>query len=178
MMGIDSEILLHLKPLIGLKLSVARRAADLRNFQFGEIRPIPKGTVGEYALHIQCPWRIEGPFGIVTGSSDLWMPAVIEPDFDQDTWNFDTSENLQDRRLAELLKGYDPDTRSLVNQTENLVVQSISADAYGSVIIVLSGGYKLVLFHAGTDGEDWRVFRPAIDESHFVISGGRIDAEA
>jgi hypothetical protein len=32
-----------------------------------------------------------------------------------------------------------------------------------------------VLFPAGTRGEDWRVFRPDTDDSHFVVAGGRIE---
>ncbi len=54
----------------------------MRVLHFGRIRKIEKGTVSEYALHIQCPWRIEGPEGIVTGRSDLWEPAEDSPDID------------------------------------------------------------------------------------------------
>ena len=72
---LDEQVLTHLRLLVGLKLSVARRAADLRNFQFGPMRAVEGGTLGEWALHVQCPWRIEGPDGnIVTGRSDLWEP--------------------------------------------------------------------------------------------------------
>jgi hypothetical protein len=41
---------------------------------FGTVRPpvSGKGTVGEYALHIQCAWRFEGPEGLITGRDDLW----------------------------------------------------------------------------------------------------------
>jgi len=31
---------------------LARRAADLRNFQVGPIRQVDRGSVGEYALHV------------------------------------------------------------------------------------------------------------------------------
>jgi hypothetical protein len=68
------KILSHLQPLIGLQLTIARRGADMRGFHFGPIRVVEGGTVGDYALHVQCPWRIEGSQGIVTGRSDLWEP--------------------------------------------------------------------------------------------------------
>jgi hypothetical protein len=80
-----TEILKHLKPLIGLKLSIARRAASLSNFQFGPVRAVDGGTLGEYALHVDCPWRIERPHGIMTGWLDLWEPAEETPDFDWQT---------------------------------------------------------------------------------------------
>jgi hypothetical protein len=175
-MGIVAqEILRHLKPLAGLKLALARRAADLRNFQFGPVRAIDRGTVGEYALHVQCPWRIEGPDGIVTGRGDLWEPAEPSQEIDRETWDYERDQNLQDRRFSALLQGYDdPATGSFVNQTEHLIVEDVSADDYGGAAIRLSGGYKLVLFPAGSRGEDWRVFRPGATESHFVVAGGRI----
>jgi hypothetical protein len=154
-----------------------RRAADLRNFQFGQIRTVHNGTLGEYALHVQCPWRIEGPNGIVTGRLDLWEPVAEEENVDSADWDYDHNENLQDARLGTLLAGYDPATRSLVNKTEHLVVQDVHADHCGGATIELSGGYRLQLFPAGTRGEDWRVFRPGRGEPHFVVAGGGIESE-
>lgn len=171
----DERILEHLEPLIGLKLAVARRASNLRNFQFGTMRSIEKGTVGEYALHIQCPWRIEGPDGIVTGRSDLWEPAKVTDDFDWDTWNYESDENLQDWKIYNLLGGWDSETRSHINRRDDLIVENVQADALGGATIILTGGYKIVLFPDGSREEDWRFFRPNIDEPHFVISGGEIE---
>jgi hypothetical protein len=168
---IATQILEHLKPLVGLKLSIARRAADLRNFQFGQIRNVePRGTVGEYGLHIQCPWRIEGPDGIVTGRSDLWNPADPDAKVDWDSWDYDKDANLQDTRIAELLG-------SPMNVSNRLIVEAVDADDFGGATIQLSGGYRLVIFPAGTRGEDWRIFRPKLDEPHFVVSGGRIEPD-
>src|SRR5690606_6392513 len=56
--GID-VITASLRPLVGLPLSVARRAADLRGFHFGEMLPTRRGNGGAYVLHVQCPWRLE-----------------------------------------------------------------------------------------------------------------------
>lgn len=173
---IKGQILSHLEPLIGLKLSIARRAANLRNFQFGEIRKVDGGTVGEYALHIQCAWRIEGLNGIVTGTIDLWEPVETGEDYNIETWDYDEDENLQDYQIGELLGGYDPETRSHVNDTNHLVVQDVEADNFGGVTIALSGGYRLILFPWGCQDEDWRFFKPSSgqDQPHFVVSGGKI----
>jgi len=62
-----------------------------------------------------------------------------------------------------------------VNQTEHLVVEAVRADNYGGVTIQLSGGYRLVLFPAGSRGEDWRFFRPDTDGPHFVVADGRVE---
>src|SRR5450432_2589018 len=92
----------HLRPLLGLKLSIGRLAADMRCFHFDEIRPAlgsRGGTVGQDAIHIQCPWRIEGPVGIVTGRSDLWEPADASKKIDWDQWSYDKNPNLQDKLI-------------------------------------------------------------------------------
>jgi len=70
----------------------------MRGFHFGQIRKVEEGTVGEYALHVQCPWRVEGPEGIVAGRLDLWQPAADSPGIDWETWDYDENENLQDHR--------------------------------------------------------------------------------
>lgn len=169
------EIRRQLSPLIGLKVSIARRAADMRMLQFGTIRQVPGGSVGEYGLHIQCPWRLEGPSGIITGRNDLWEAANPTDKIDWGVWHYDKDENLQDKRLQELLQGYDEATRSTVNATDDFVVERIDADDFGGATITLTGGYRLSLFPAGSLGEDWRLLSPGNDAPHFVISGGRIE---
>ncbi len=150
----------------------------MRVFHFGQIRKGEGGTVGEYALHVQCPWRLEGPDGIVTGRQDLWEPAEDSPDIDWETWDYEENENLQDKLIGELLEGYDPETRSFVNKTDRLIVEAVQGDAFGGATISLSGGFRLVLFPAGGRGEDWRIFCPGIDEPHFVVAGRRIETGA
>ncbi|MEO7193078.1 MAG: hypothetical protein ABI051_18685 [Vicinamibacterales bacterium] len=62
---------------------------------------------------------------------------------------------------------------SAANHGSLLVVEQVHGDDYGGASLELSGGYRLVLFPAGTQGEDWRIFQPSTDEPHFVIEGGR-----
>lgn len=52
-----------LENLIGLKLSAINKALDLYMLQFGNLRERKTrngkiARVGEFALHIQCPWTI------------------------------------------------------------------------------------------------------------------------
>ncbi len=172
MLSNAERICSELKPLIGLGLSISQRAADMRIFGFGSLRQHRKGTVGEFALHIQCPWRLEGPEGIITGRADLYEPAE-EPDesFDWDSWDYQKDGNRQDKRVADLLRGSDLRTRSPVNVTESLIVEAIDADELCGVAITFSVGYRLILFPDSSKGEHWRFFRPGADLPHFVVSG-------
>ena len=158
-----------MESLTNLRLSVARRVPDMRVFHFGQMRQGNGGTMGQYALHIQCPWRIDGPEGIVTGRSDLWehisgkrMPDEWEPSID---------DNIQDIQIGYLLGSYNTETHSHVNSSALLVVERVRASDIGDLDINLSGGYRLILFPSGRIGEAWRLFEPGKDTPHFVIEG-------
>lgn len=152
--------------LIGLPLTGMGRAADMRTFQFGTLRPVHRGSVGEFSLHVQCPWRIESEDGIVTGRLDLWEPVEENAPFDEN-WDYEKSPNLQDSRLKRWLGCYE----------SSLIVKSVDADEFGGAAINFGQGFVLRLFPAGTRGEDWRLFRPKTGSPHLVISGGVIEPE-
>lgn len=73
-----AEIERVLSPLVGLPLFQAHDAADLKVFAFGQAHVVPRrfpqpgkpstSTVGDYALHVQCAWRIVGPDGVEIAS--------------------------------------------------------------------------------------------------------------
>jgi hypothetical protein len=78
MRSVAEQIKLNLQPLVGLKLSRMALAAGMRTIQFGNTeRRASGGVVGEYTLHIQCPWRLETDKGLVTGSDDLNVPYEL-----------------------------------------------------------------------------------------------------
>jgi len=151
----------------------------MKVFHFGTVRPHPngKGTVGAYAVHVQCPWRIVASEEIVTGSADLYGPANQRStsDFDPDTAMHERDGNLQNKKLGELLHGYDADTRSIVNSTESLVVTQVQTDPYGGVRIKLSPNYCLELIPCGSsDGEEWRFLKPGDSNAQFAVGAGRV----
>ena len=144
------------------------------NLQFGEPRMFEGALMGEFALHVQCPWRIESEGTIVTGRDDFdEVPTVGE--FAE---LIDGAElSLAEHRLRELMGSYDPVTRSIGNASERLVVSSVSVGSCGAAVFELSGGFRLGLFPSGSRSEDWRLFRPTSDAPHFVIVGGTVEED-
>ncbi|KQV13484.1 hypothetical protein ASC97_32025 [Rhizobium sp. Root1203] len=160
-----------LQVLLGLPLSIVRNAADMKVFHFGKVVPhhSGRGTVGAYALHVQCPWRFVDERTVVTGTSDRF----IEPTDGTKVNDADPkSGNLQLIKIASLLKGYDAETKSFVNATKQLVVRAVNTDNYGGADLSLSGGYHLQIFPDGSLGEDWRFVE--FQGRHVVIEGGHV----
>lgn len=92
-------------------------------------------------------------------------------------WNHEDRTNLQDVRIAELLKGYDDATTSYENATDLLVVERVEASQSGDMTISLSGGYRLLLFPTSVFVEAWRLFRPGDTSTHLVV-GDRFSADS
>jgi hypothetical protein len=157
MMGLAQTTAQELGKLVGLSLIESGRAVDMRMFQFGS------PGVPEYALHVQCAWRVQSPQRIVTGRHDMFEPAEAPEGFDWDAWDWTESTNtLQDRLVAEFLSD------------GPRLVEEVVTDAYGGAVLSLAGGYSIALFPASQD-EAWRLFRPGSDEPHFVVSGGKVE---
>jgi len=140
----------------------------MRIFHFGHVTAGADGSWGQYALHLQCPWRLDGPAGVVTGQGDLWEHATL--DLPPAGWSYEQGDNLQDARLGALLVGRDARTRSWANNTPGfLVVTDVEATEHGDLIVALSGGYKLRVWPDSSRGEAWRFFVPQTDAPHFVF---------
>jgi len=176
MSDIAREVKDALRQLIGLKLSIARNAGNMKVFHFGSLRrEEPRRLVGEYALHISCPWRLEQNGRIITGWSDYFTRA---DDNDDEDWEIGcTTGHLQNQILAALLRGFDSQTRSYVNETEEFVVENVGSDQFGGLQIGMTGSYRLVILIAGSKDEYWRLLRPSSKEPQFVVSGDGIERE-
>ncbi|CDZ34664.1 Hypothetical protein NGAL_HAMBI1145_24480 [Neorhizobium galegae bv. officinalis] len=157
--------------LVGLPLSIVRNAADMKVFHFGEIQPHPsgRGTVGPYALHIQCPWRLVAKDKVLTGTSDRFVGPSEGTEVNDDD---PRSGNLQLVRIASRLKGFDETTKSFVNTTAQLVVMAANADNFGGADLLLSGDCRLQIFPDGSLEEDWRFVE--LQGRHIAIKGGRV----
>jgi len=155
-----------LRRLLGLQLVWSTNAADMREFGFAS--PTPSGTSrGEWGLHIQCPWRIEGQNHIITGDSD-WFELRDDDQAPARDWNPGAGGSLQEARLRQLLRDHDDSHRVLQNTTDQLIVEDVDADSCGGACIKLSGEIQLRLFPTGSRGESWRLFEKGDLESHYV----------
>jgi hypothetical protein len=133
------------------------------------------GLVGAFALHIQCPWRLEQTHLILTGSDDFFSRANKNTD---PTWEAGMVwGHLQNEVLQNILLGFDSQTNSTVNATNQFDVTTIVPDAFGGFALNMSGDYRLVSFPTGSRGEHWRLVRPDTQEKHFVVAGGRAQHE-
>jgi hypothetical protein len=169
MSNIQDRVFQNLSPLLGLNLSVARHAGNVRLLHFGGISG---GTdqCGQYALHLQCPWRLETSEMILTGLYDWYIPADTDANTDDD-WDAANGGSLQEAVLRELMGDQTGLSRSIVNRTDRLVVTQVSADTFGGFSLDLTEGVRLSVFPSGSRGEQWRVFQPDTASEHFVVGG-------
>ena len=163
----ETQVQEALSVLIGQPLWSSGRAADLEWFQFGPRKTVQdsrgdKKEVGEYALHVQCAWRIRQGDQVVVASRDLYSPPE-ESDDRPDNFNWDVQGgNRRDKRIAELFLG----------ETRQFMVQKVEVGAAGSFTIGLEGAYALDVFPDDSlSGEHWRIFKPYAGEPHFVVAG-------
>jgi hypothetical protein len=150
-LGKASKIEIVLSDLIGLQIYKAWSIRGTRLFYFAEPGS-GRAADSDHYLMLECPWRIERADEIVVGDEDFGESAdgFAEPDLqleDRSWWN------LQNQKLSELM-GMEDDGR-IFNDGSDLIVESVSADAYGGFRIKLSGGYTLSVFPASCRTMEW-----------------------
>ncbi|HTW32771.1 MAG TPA: hypothetical protein VMD76_13910 [Candidatus Sulfotelmatobacter sp.] len=161
-----NEIENSMTALVGLPLWAVGRAADLAWFQFGSRRAVKgwKGEekiVGEWALHVQCPWRITRAETIVTGRGDIFCTPEETNEPTPADFNWEKGNRFD--RIAEQLFG---------DGSHEFSVQCIELGDAGAIEIRLEHDYKLQVFPQDSESaEHWRLFRPYVDERHLVFSG-------
>jgi hypothetical protein len=152
--------------LIGLQLWSSGRASDLQWFQFGQRRTVNdhrgrSKEVGQYALHVQCAWRIIQGDRVIVGSRDLHYPA----DEGQNRQEFDWEVVGGNRRDKQVEAFFEDGTRPLL-------VREIRVGEAGSFTIALDFGYALGVFPDDSSADEhWRIFKPYAEEPHFVVTG-------
>jgi hypothetical protein len=140
----------HLACLLGKPLWGCGRAADLLWLQFGErhVALSLRGRtheVGEYALHIQCAWRIACQHGVVS-ASDLMSAGRI------------------DSALS-----------AFVNEHCPALVENIVGDDRGRFSMSLAGGCTVHVLPQVDSEEQWRLLQPGKDVRHVVLEGTEVN---
>jgi hypothetical protein len=162
-----------LEQLLGKRLAIWRRAADMLILHFGEVRREDDKSWGEYAFHVQCPWRLLKDGAMFTGFADLFQrkEKITGPEhvkwYKEGNWSY----NLLEHRLLSILTS-DSTPRSLENTTNGLVVEKVEATEINDAKLYLSGGYMWECFADGCRGEYWRLLDCEHENrKHFVVSG-------
>lgn len=138
---------------VGLEVWDCGRAADLLWLQIGRRIPFKSffGQItekGEYALHIQCRWRIV----------DSGRGKIIDGDID--------TEDI-DAALRELSATCLP-----------LRIDRIAWDEVEMLLrLELEHGYAVEVLSAKHEAEQWRFFRSGVDGSHWVFRDGSLERD-
>lgn len=167
------EIKTALSKLLYLKLQYAGRASNLFWLGFGELISVTrKGetkTVAEYALNIQCSWRISKGEKILVASRDFYSPFS---GWEEDNGDFDwdvQGNNRFDERIKPFLESVQG----------NIIVESIESDDVGGLKVFLSEGFVLEVFPDSSEDDEysefWRFFNRKDGSPHFVVAGNGID---
>ncbi|MHA7098568.1 hypothetical protein [Priestia aryabhattai] len=161
--------------LIGLNLRYAGRASNLFWLGFGEMISVTRRgkteELAEYALDIQCSWRITKDNKILVGSRDFYSPRTgwneENDDFDWDV----QGNNRFDERIDSFIE----------NAKEHVTVERVEPDEIGGLKIFLSQGYLLEVFPDTSEDDEysefWRFFNRRENSPHFVVTGNGIENE-
>ncbi|MGF7071662.1 hypothetical protein [Priestia megaterium] len=161
--------------LIGLNLRYAGRASNLFWLGFGEMISVTRRgktkELAEYALDIQCSWRITKDNKILVGSRDFYTPRTgwneENDDFDWDV----QGNNRFDERIEYFIE----------NAKEHVTVERVEPEEIGGLKIFLSQGYLLEVFPDTSEDDEysefWRFFNRRENSPHFVVTGNGIENE-
>jgi len=152
--------------LIGKRLWGCARATNMVMFQFGEARAITdqlgrEKEVGEFALHVQCPWRIAVDDRVIVGSRDINYPAdYSEGDEIPESFDWDKDRTRLDRLIDFFL-----------HESTNLRVRDIKAGRAASLCIAVGENLYLDVFpNDSLPSEHWRLLEPGKKVPHFVAA--------
>ena len=155
----------QLQQLVGLELTRTTRAGLMECLKFGHLLVSDEGNwlnIGQFGLHLQCPWRLAKNHTLLVGEADVYEQPNEEADYDEEfEWDRDMG-NLRDQKLATLI------------QQKGLLVMSVKVDNFGGFELVFENQVKLIVFPTlsskADGGEYWRLIgNQSAESSHFVV---------
>lgn len=156
-----NRIIDNVTKIEGQSMFCIGRAADMLWIQFGK-RIFVKNRKGlevekgEYAIHVQCPWRFRQKGKIILGSRDVYIPSsnVSELDFNWETIGMSI---------------FDKESEIINNKIAPINVEKVDMDMFGTLKIIFDNE---VIFEAFTDSteevEFWRFINNNTKE-HTVV---------
>jgi hypothetical protein len=166
-----------LRVMQGLRLVAVGAAGDMLWIHFGELRTVltrngGKKEVGEWALHLQCPWRFVHDGVIVLASSDFYYDAETG-----DRHDFDSDRENVFHRNAMVINDF--------IEAQKPSVRLIEPGEAGAFEVRFDGDLKLSVMPVHSmfpqKMESWRLFEPGRTGPHFVFEeegeqGGQANA--
>ena len=168
--------LVRLRVLVGKRLCLTRRSLDVRQFHFGDLTIDGQERWGEWALHVACPWRVDGPTGLIAGSSDIHHPPSWGRD-ERSNGTVSDRVSLQDEALASWMKGEIDPPSEVTNGNDVLTVENVWVDKRMTTTVTLADRSTITVMPAGVRDEAWRFFQPDGEERHLVIVGDLIETD-
>ena len=105
-------------------------------------------NVGEFALHLQCPWRVTNENEIIVGNGDLYQKAYETADYDENQYYFEFNANLRDVKLDKLIND------------KIITIISAKSDKFGGLEICFDNNINLSVFPdiaSKAGNENWRL---------------------
>jgi hypothetical protein len=152
-----------LAPLVGLPFRRIGRASNLVWLQFGELHETSDrhgGTkvVGDWVVHIGCPWRLVRHNRILVGYRDFYYTPDGDALEDWDVVGKTRFDFIASTLCGEFAK------------TPPLAV-AVQPDDVGGFCVRLRDDYRVDVFPDESDEtcEHWRIFQPGVCGKHFVF---------
>jgi len=160
------EIEQILQQLVGYEFTRTTRTADMECFKFGTLfrkdRKEIERQIGEFGIHLQCPWRISKGNILLVGSDDLLEQPDENAEYDEN-FDWDVQDgNLRDVKLKDFLN------------SGKYIVESVKADNIGGFELLFTDNIKLTVFPSLSSknqySEYWRMLdNRNTNNSHFVV---------
>lgn len=156
---LKEKIFNQLNFLQGLKIQNIGRTLDMVNIGFGE--PIVRKKkndeeviLGEFALHVQCPFRIIHDNNIVLGYTDLFIP-------DEET-NILVDLNKRNTNI------FDSKVKCLELELKKETVKNIYLTPVNDLVIE-TANFTIEILVCDQSSESWRFFCIADNSPHIVV---------
>ena len=153
--------------IIGLAFRRIRRMAATGSIGIGDMKSKidKKGesvSVPQYALHIQCAYRIVDRNKVVVSNLDMFGVNSSTEWTENFDWDVD-GVNLYDEKTSAINKD--------ISEAE-VLIENVKASPYGDVDIFLSNGWIIQIFvNYSSQYEAWGLFEVDSDTPHFVVTG-------
>ncbi|MDL2262451.1 hypothetical protein LJC11_02995 [Bacteroidales bacterium OttesenSCG-928-I21] len=155
-----------LQQLVGLEFTRTTRTANMECLKFGVLHRIDhKGIerqIGEFGLHLECPWRFTKKNIILVGNDDLFEQPDEKAEYDEN-FNWDIQGgNLRDVKLDTFLK------------SAKYIVKSVNADNLGGFELKFNRNIKLSVFPTLSSKAEYSEYWRLLDnkdenKNHFVV---------